>query len=183
MLPIVEEQMEVDGEDSDEESAFDDLDDDIILGDDSQDHQQRNAKRRVAFDSEATESAIVTAGVGNSTTVTGNPGLKSFWQNAFALSLYGNSNALPPEEAPPLLEAPPPEELIDELSTAGEHGTEEVDFMDSERLKDARLAQDQGEGNRNKKNKPVLQDDEAVWGANGPMGPHYKSEWDEIHDL
>jgi len=180
---VLEQQMEVEGEDSNLQlMAFDDSDDDIILGDASQDHQQRNTKRRAALDSEITETSIVPTGVrdssvtNNSGVATGeqdSSGLTTFWETA--IKLYRRGSAQPPEEVV--------EEEIDSLSTV-EQGTEEVDFMDSERSKEARLAEDQGERNTNKKTRAVLQNDEAVWGANGPMGPHYESEFgDDIHDL
>lgn len=88
----------------------------------------------------------------------------SFWQQAFSSD---TSDAVPPTEN------------IDEI--APEQGTTEmVEFMDSERSKDARKADRKDDGAGLKKSRSVLGDDEAVWGANSAMGPHFQEDDESI---
>jgi len=87
----------------------------------------------------------------------------SFWKSA--LSGRGNLDLVPPSE---------------EIDSVPEKGTTEmVEFMESERSKDARKGEAKDDGSSKKKNKAILEDDEAVWGANSAMGPHFQDNYDD----
>ena len=122
----------------------------VLAGNSAHQQQGRSIKRRAVQNDTTPPPAAATS-------------LKSFWQRAFLSEDTGETETTtPPTETTEAIDSAPASE-----------GTELVDFMDSERSKDARPTKDAGKGNGEKKYKTVLEDDEAVWGANGPIGPHY----------
>jgi len=71
---------------------------------------------------------------------------------------------------------------IDESPKEEQDGTEQVDFMDSERIKETRKIGGGATESTKKKGKSnqVLGEDEAVWGCKSPMGPHHSDEQGDL---